>query len=73
LLIKDSPAQGSFTKVPVNFDRRQHYEESQVIETWINYQSNEGNVVESSVEKKGSNKAFTYTHKILLLKNGQKL
>lgn len=37
LLIKDAPAQGSFTKVPVNFDRRQHYEESQVIETWINY------------------------------------
>jgi len=45
-------------------------EESQVIETFIRYQSSEGKVLSSSIEKKGSNKCFTYTHKIQYEKQG---
>jgi len=30
-------------------------------------------VIESSIEKKGNNKSFAYTHKINLEKNGQKI
>ena len=51
------------TIVPVQFGENQ-FEESQVIETFIRYKSSEGSVTSSSIEKKGSNKAFTYTHKI---------
>jgi len=41
-----------------------------VIETFINYKTSEGRVLESSIEKKGANKAFTYTHKITIERNG---
>jgi len=49
----------------------QHFEESDVYETWINYNTPDykSRVVEASIEKKGSNLAFAYTLKVTLEKN----
>jgi len=41
-----------------------------VIETYIDYSASDGKTIESSVEKRGSNVAFTYTHKVTLEKHG---
>lgn len=68
LLKKGTPAKG--TTIPIELEENQHFEESVVIETFINYKTSEGRVIESSIEKKGSNRSFTYTHKILLEKSG---
>ena len=57
----------------MSLGENQHFDESQVSETFINYKTSEGRVIDSSVEKKGNNKAFTYTHKISIEKNGQVL
>lgn len=57
------------TTVPIALPEGQHYEESDVSETFINYRTTEGKVVEASIEKKGSNLAFAYTLKITLEKN----
>lgn len=57
------------TTVPVNLPEGQHYEESAVSETFINYRTTEGKVVEASIEKKGNNNAFAYTLKVTLEKN----
>ena len=43
------------TTVPINLPEGQHYEESEVSETFIRFGTNEGKVVEASIEKKGSN------------------
>ena len=43
------------TSVPINLPEGQHYEESEITETFINYKTNEGKVKEASIEKKGSN------------------
>ena len=43
-----------------------------MIETYIKYHTSEGKVIESSVEKRGSNLTFTYTHKMTLEKHGQR-
>ena len=48
----------ALTTVPLNLPDGQHYEESEVSETFINFNSTEGRVVEASIEKKGSNLAF---------------
>jgi hypothetical protein len=48
----------------------QHFEESDVNETFINYRTQEGKVVEASIEKKGNNMAFAYTFKVTLEKKG---
>lgn len=55
--------------MPINLPEGQHYEESDVSETFINYRTTEGKVVEASIEKKGSNLAFAYTLKVTLEKN----
>jgi len=73
LLKKNVGAQGVRTSVPVNFDKGQSFEESLCYETFIGCTTSEGKVIESSVEKKGNNRAFTYTHKILIERNGQKM
>lgn len=47
-----------------------------MIETFLkvtNMRQNGGKVVEASVEKKGNNKAFTYTHKLELETAGQRI
>jgi len=71
LLKKSTPTIG--TRFPIKLRENQHFEESDVIETFINYKGSEGRVIESSIEKKGSNKSYTYTHKITLEKNAQKI
>ena len=43
-----------------------------MIETYIDFSASEGKTIESSVEKRGSNSAFTYTHKVTLEKHGQR-
>ena len=45
----------ALTTVPINLPEGQHYEESEVSETFINFRTTEGKVVEASIEKKGSN------------------
>ena len=43
------------TMVPLNLPSTQHYDESEVTETFINFRTKEGKVAEASIEKKGSN------------------
>ena len=43
------------------------FEEVDVAETFINYFSNEGEVISCSVEKKGTLQTFTYTLKLKLI------
>ena len=59
----------ALTTVPINLPEGQHYEESEVAETFINFRTTEGKVVEASIEKKGSNQAFAYTLKVTIEKN----
>ena len=73
LLKKSTSRTNMRTTVPIEFPDGQSFEESQVYETFIKFATSEGKVIDSSVEKKGQNRAFTYTHKILLERNGQKL
>jgi len=47
--------------LPLDLPSDLHVEESILIEPFINYKTSEGRVLESSVEKKGRDKAFTYT------------
>ena len=69
LLKKSTQRTMALTTVPINLPDDQHYEESEVTESWINFRTNEGRVVEASVEKKGSNQAFAYTLKLAIEKN----
>ena len=72
-LLKKSTSKSKTTStVPIELGRDQAFEESQVIETYIKYSTTEGKVIEASVEKRGSNLAFTYTHKMTLEKHGQR-
>merc|ERR1712032_170021 len=72
LLKKATSKNKTSTTVPIEIPQGQAFEESQIIETFIKYSSGEGKVIDSSVEKRGSNLAFTYTHKMTLEKNGQR-
>ena len=56
----------ALSTVPLNLPEGQHYEESEVSETFINFKSTEGRVVEASVEKKGSSQTFAYTLKVTI-------
>ena len=58
----------ALTAVPINLPEGQHYEESEVTETFINFKTSEGKVIEASVEKKGHDQAFAYTLKVALEK-----
>ena len=55
LLTKESQRTMALTMVPIKLPEGQHFEESEVSETFINFRTNEGKVVEASIEKKGSN------------------
>ena len=68
LLKKSMTRNMALTSVPINLPEGQHYEESEITETFINYKTNEGKVKEASIEKKGSNMAYAYTLKITLEK-----
>ena len=53
------------TRIPINLPIKQHFEESQVVETWLKIQdtnvSSDRKIIETSLVKKGNNRAFTYT------------
>ena len=53
-------------------DKDQTFEESLSFETFIKYNTSEGKVIDSSVEKRGNNLAFTYTHKMTIEKHGRR-
>lgn len=50
-----------------------YFEEISIWETFIDYKTHEGDVISSSVEKKGAKNHFTYTHKVNLIVNKQKV
>lgn len=64
----------NMTRIPIDLPIKQHFEESQVVETWLKIQdtnfSKGRKIIESSIVKKGNNKAFTYTQKTLIEVNG---
>lgn len=68
LLTKSTQRTMALTAVPINLPEGQHYEESEVTETFINFKTSEGKVIEASVEKKGHDQAFAYTLKVALEK-----
>ena len=69
LLKKTQQRTMALTMIPINLPEDQHFEESEVTETFINFRINEGKVIEASIEKKGSNQAFAYTLKFSIQKN----
>ena len=73
LLKKSDGSQKTADGVPIAFADSQHYEESSVIETFIKYNSSEGNTLEASIEKRGNNLAYAYTLKTLIEKQGQQI
>lgn len=56
----------ALSTVPINLPEGQHYEESEVSETFINFRTQEGKLLEASIEKKGHNQAFAYTLKMTI-------
>ena len=75
LLKKSKTRSMQLTNVPINLPDGQHFEESEIEETFINYRTSEseGKVKEASIEKKGNNQAFAYTLKVTLEKNKQQI
>lgn len=59
----------ALTTVPINLPEGQHYEESEVTETFITFKTTEGRVTEAKIEKKGHNMAYAYTLVYTLAKN----
>ena len=55
LLMKESQRTMALTMVSIKLPEGQHFEESEVTETFISFKTTEGRVVEASIEKKGSN------------------
>ena len=49
----------------------QQYELSEVTEIFIDYNHNDGELKEASIEKRGINDTFTYALKLQIEKNGQ--
>jgi len=73
LLCKDKKADSSAVPLDLSNIKQDCTEEIHLSETYIDYQTAEGDVISCSVEKKGSKRSFTYTHKLTILKNGQKI
>lgn len=71
-LLKKQPKEDS-SAIPLDLSIQSHVEEVNISETFIDFSSPEGSVISCSVEKKGSHHSFTYTHKMTVLKNGQKI
>jgi len=70
LLKKHPKADASAIPLDLSSINANSFEEIILSETFIEYQTKENDVVSCSVEKKGSKNSFTYTHKLLSLKNG---
>jgi len=75
MLVKTQPKQneGQFfsgNAIPIDFDREASVEHVENFETWLKI--NEKSVIESTVEKRGANRSFTYTQK-RTIKNGSEI
>merc|ERR1711957_222237 len=66
---------GDSSAIPLDFSKidKGYFEEINIYETFIDYKTREGSVISSSVEKKGARNHFTYTLKINLIVNNQKV
>ena len=72
MLKKSAIKSKTLSTVPIQIGTDQAFEEIKSFETFIKYNSTEGKVCESSIEKRGSNLSFSYVHKITLEKHGQR-
>lgn len=78
LLIK-SGVSGPSSQVPIILAKSQYWEESYITEIFLqvldsSFLGKDGRkVVAASIEKKGNNKAYTYTHKLELEVAGQQM
>lgn len=57
--------------LPIDLPPNQQYELSEVTEIFIDYNHNDGELKEASIEKRGINDTFTYALKLQIEKNGQ--
>ena len=73
LLKKDPQADISAIPLDLSLLDENCFEEIIISETFIDFKTNEGDVIQCSVEKKGSKNSYTYTHKLTVMKNGQRL
>jgi hypothetical protein len=73
-LLKKSTAK-NFTSLPIDLPIKNFYEESELVETFLKLSngSNGKKILESSIERKGNDRAFTYTQKSTLDIGGQVL
>lgn len=73
LLEKDNLTDSSVLPLDLSSIDQNCFEEIHLSETFIDYQTAEGEVLSSSVEKKGNKNSYTYTLKLLIKKKGQKV
>lgn len=73
LLWKVPQADSSAIPLESSLIDKAYFEEISIWETFIDYKTHEGDVISSSVEKKGAKNHFTYTHKVNLIVNKQKV
>ena len=71
LLQKTSPADNRVLPIDLSSVEQRSFEEIFVTEFLIDYKTTEGEVIRSSVEKRGSKASFTYTLNVKLQKKGQ--
>ena len=73
LLKKEKRSDTSMLPLNLQLIDKKCFEEIYISETYIDYKTSEGEILSCSVEKKGSKQSFTYTLKVNLLVNNQKL
>jgi len=74
LLKKDGQSDPSAIPLDLSKIDTSYYEELFLQEVFIDYQSTKDTeVISCSVERKGSKNSFAYTHKLTIMKNGQKI
>jgi hypothetical protein len=71
LLMKDKQAENKVLPIDLAAVKENSFEEIIVHEFLIDYKTEEGEVIRSSVEKRGSKASFTYTLNVKLRKKGQ--
>lgn len=74
LLLQKCP-KADISAIPLDYSLidQVYTEEINIWETFIDYKTREGDVISCSVEKKGAKNHFTYTHKLNLIVNNQKV
>jgi len=73
LLRKEKTIDSSVIPMDLSTINDECYEEINLSEIFIDYQTKEGTVVSCSVERKGTKHSFTYTHKLTIIKNDEKI